>query len=200
MDCEQCDAVLQDYLDRALDDDRCRQVEAHAARCARCERILDGYRRMLDAASHMPAPPADMVDRIVHTVDATPRPKRRRRRRWVWVAAAVVLLLVIVRAGRRGPQPLPPTDGMATKVDGVLKTMGEATASLAQVGQDLLKPVTPRPVEPTHVMTNLYETSQSLLDQTTGGVLTSVRPIGRSVLVSFGFLRSVPEEAMANGS
>ena len=58
MDCDRFRAVLQDYLDRTLDDDRRAEVEAHAIRCAPCRQILDSYRRVLDAAIGMPAPPA----------------------------------------------------------------------------------------------------------------------------------------------
>ena len=200
MDCDRAGQLLHDYLDHTLDDDCRAELEVHATRCPRCDRLLNAYREILDAAAGRPTPPDGVVDRVMQTVASTPRPKRRRRRWWMWVAAAVVLLLVVGRLARRRPGPLVPTGEIAADARGMLETVGGATSHLAEAGRDLLAPVTPPPVQPADMMANLFDSSQSLLDKTQGGLLTGVEPFGRSMLESFGFLWSVPESALTDGS
>jgi Anti-sigma-K factor rskA len=88
----------------ALDEDEARQVEAHAAACARCAVALQEFREaacVLGAAVGQVEPPPALRTRILHAARqeqpaTVPRPPRLARLRrvspaWIGVAAAVVL-------------------------------------------------------------------------------------------------------------
>ena len=59
--CEECEEMMQPYLDRELDDDQRREAEAHLDGCSYCRRryrfevSLRRYVRTSAAATQMPA-------------------------------------------------------------------------------------------------------------------------------------------------
>jgi anti-sigma-K factor RskA len=111
LSCDQCEALLPDYLLRALEPDALRAVTAHLSTCERCRAQLAAYEAVLDHLGHtvpQHEPPAEVRARLLAAARAGPglprtaaeagrrrQPPGRPRGAWLLTAANVVLCLSV---------------------------------------------------------------------------------------------------------
>jgi anti-sigma-K factor RskA len=111
LSCDQCEALLPDYLLRALEPEALRMVTEHLGTCERCSAQLAAYEAVLDHLGHtvpQHEPPAELRSRLLAAAREgpvlTPRPEFIHRRqqptwrpRWAFLltAANVVLCLSV---------------------------------------------------------------------------------------------------------
>lgn len=97
MKCEECQVLLDEYLDDSLPAEMRRQVASHVAACAPCGRVYrqlvrtqEAYRQYVAAAS----PPGDIAAKVMAGLTAPWAVPL-----WPLVAAAVMLAMVLAVAG-----------------------------------------------------------------------------------------------------
>jgi hypothetical protein len=128
MTCHEMDEYLDDWVDETLSEARKREVGAHLAVCADCQRQERRLRSLLTHAAALPrsmSPPRDLWPGVAERIG--------RRRRWSWAglgtwqpalaaAAIVVIALVAVLLARPSPSRVRPV-----VVHGPELTGGEAS-------------------------------------------------------------------------
>ena len=158
MTCEQFDRQLDAYLDRTLDAEQRREMDAHLESCPECREMADEMRGVLAAAASLPksiAPPRNLWPAIA--LELVPRVKGRPERRVVWarwvpLAAAAVLLVAVTavvtfRLSRQAAPDLAPVAVTQSQVVGFAADREYVLAAedlervLAE-GRDRLSPAT----------------------------------------------------------
>jgi ferric-dicitrate binding protein FerR (iron transport regulator) len=140
----------QAYLDRALPAAEAAQLEAHAAGCAECRKLIDSWEKFQEAYRTgtqrlLSEPTQADAGRLLHRALGG-RPVTRRPLRWAWVgagalAAAAVIALFVV--SRRGPLPETPAyavdaAGHRTSVSGGALEAGTERPATFALGLDVL--------------------------------------------------------------
>lgn len=104
MTCAECEPLIGSFADGELEPKRKDIVSSHLADCPACAAKLVAIRELGDAVRHVlvPAPPADLWDRIAVETSAPPIAGRIRPWRgtaWLQVATVAALVLVAVSTG-----------------------------------------------------------------------------------------------------
>jgi hypothetical protein len=100
MNCDRCQALIDDYVDDALPAEDRAAVEQHLAACAVCRTLAEDFRAIRLAAADLErhAPPARTWARISSAV----QDERERRRGWLrvgWQPLAIAATLLLIVGG-----------------------------------------------------------------------------------------------------
>ncbi len=98
IECASFEELLDDYVDGLLDRETRTRVEAHAAACAGCARLLEAQRELLRATAGLPReipPSRDLlpgIRRAVHRASGSSRRSPAYGQPW-WIGLAAALLI-----------------------------------------------------------------------------------------------------------
>ena len=98
MNCDRCQALIDDYVDDALPAEERAAVEQHLARCAACRATAEDFRAIRLAAADLErhTPPARVWPRLSAALEQErARPRRWARVGWQPLAVAATLLLIV---------------------------------------------------------------------------------------------------------
>jgi Putative zinc-finger len=134
--------VLNDYVDRALDERERADIERHLDGCAACRALVEDLREITRATGTLAAiePPAAVWRRIEQAIgqqraDLAASAGRSRGRRFGWLGAAAVLLLATFLGLRLGPlarrQATPGATTSIGTVGGGKAASGDAAQTVA---------------------------------------------------------------------
>ena len=114
-DCQKIAALLDDFVDGALNTEDRQAVDEHVASCPDCRAELEAIQAVVRAARNLASEATSDRDLWPGIADRleTPAPARRRSRQWLTAAAVVVAVIGAWWMGRWSSSPqTPPTPGV----------------------------------------------------------------------------------------